>query len=119
MPADRTLKSRREIAEQARRVMIRRLGEPDLSLEDVAREVAVSKRQLQRAFDAADSKGFLWELARIRVLHAARLLADDPDLSVTEVVARVGMRHRSNFARLFRAHVGDNPKSWRERRNAA
>lgn len=99
--------------------MMRRFAEPDLSLEDVAREVCVSKRQLQRSFDAIESEGFLWELSRIRVLRAAKMLDDHPELTVTDVVDRVGMRHRSNFARLFRLHLGDNPQSWRARRRVA
>ena len=113
MPAERTLTFRRETATLARQVMIRRLAEPDLSLDDVAREVAVSKRQLQRSFDAVESGGFLYELSRIRIAMAKRLLADNPEMTITQVVEAVGMRHRSNFARLFRQHVGMNPQRWR------
>ena len=118
MPAPRTITARREIADQAKRVMLRRLAEPGLTLDDVAREVCVSKRQLQRAFAAVGTEGFLHELSRLRVIVAARMLEADPTLTITDVVGRVGMRHRSNFARLFRQHLGENPQTWRARQRA-
>lgn len=92
----------------------RRYIDPGLSLEAVAREVCVSKRQIQRAFEAAGSKGFKWELSRVRVLAAAKLLRDNPRLTVSQVAERVGLRHRSHFAALFREHLGATPQQWRE-----
>lgn len=116
MPTAFTQQSRELTAQDARVVMRQRLADPTLGVEDVARAVAVSRRQLQRVFETAGSPGFAAELAEMRIERAAELLLADPLLSISDVTLQVGLRHRSNFARLFRAHYGLNPVQWRQSR---
>ena len=92
--------------------MARRFGEPDLALGSVAREIATSRRQLQRAFAEAGGTTFSRELQRIRMARAAQLLADD-SLAVHSVAGAVGYRQAAQFAKVFRRHHGAPPSTFR------
>jgi AraC family transcriptional regulator of adaptative response / methylphosphotriester-DNA alkyltransferase methyltransferase len=105
---------RRALVRDAREVMARRFGEPDLALAAVAREIATSRRQLQRAFGEAGTT-FSRELQRIRMVRAAQLLADHR-LPIHTVAAAVGYRQAAQFAKVFRRHHGAAPSSFRRSR---
>ena len=51
---------------------------------------------------------------RIRMAHAARLLREG-DLKVDDIARDCGIRNLSHFHRLFRAHYGTTPGSYRRR----
>ena len=109
-----TVERRRALYREAREVMARRLGEPDLALAGVAREIATSRRQLQRAFAEVGGTTFIRELQRIRMARAAQLLADG-SMPVHAVAAIVGYRQAAQFAKVFRRHHGVAPSSFRRR----
>jgi transcriptional regulator GlxA family with amidase domain len=83
-----------------------------LSLDDVARRIASSRRQLQRAFAEAGQTTFRGHLTAVRMERAAELLASLP-LPVREVAARVGYRQPAQFAKAFRRHHGQGPSEYR------
>ena len=91
-----TLERRRAIYKEAREVIRRRHGEPELSLVSVAREIATSRRQLQRA----------------RMRRAAELLLEGSQ-PVQSVAAAVGYRQAAQFAKVFRRHHGAAPSTFR------
>lgn len=84
----------------------------DIELDEVARRVASSRRQLQRVFYEVGHTSFRWHLAEIRMMRAAELLRDS-DLTVRDVAARVGYRQPAQFAKAFRRHVGVGPTEYR------
>ena len=84
----------------------------DLSLDDVARRVATSRRQLQRAYAEIGGTTFRTHLARVRMDRAAELLATRT-LTVREVARRVGYRQPAQFAKAFRRHRGVAPSDFR------
>jgi AraC-like DNA-binding protein len=86
----------------------------DLSLDDVARRVASSRRQLQRAYAEIGHTTFREHLTAVRMERAAELLASRP-LTVREVAARVGYRQPAQFAKAFRRHHGCSPSAFRSR----
>jgi transcriptional regulator GlxA family with amidase domain len=90
----------------------------DLHLEGVARRLATSRRQLQRAFAEAGSTSFRDELARVRMHHARELLAAD-DLPVRQVAASVGYHQPAQFAKSFRRYHGKAPSAYRREQRAA
>lgn len=85
----------------------------DLALDDVARRIASSRRQLQRAYAEIGNTTFREHLTRVRMDRAAVLLADR-GLTVREVARRVGYRQPAQFAKAFRRHHGTPPSSFRE-----
>lgn len=87
----------------------------DLALDDIARRVASSRRQLQRAYAEIGNTTFREHLTKVRMEHAALLLAD-PDLTIREVARQVGYRQPAQFAKAFRRHTGVAPSEHRARR---
>jgi AraC family transcriptional regulator, regulatory protein of adaptative response / methylphosphotriester-DNA alkyltransferase methyltransferase len=85
-----------------------------LHVEGVARRLATSRRQLQRAFAEAGGTSFRDALIAIRMHHARRLLARY-DMSVREVAANVGYPQPAQFAKSFRRHHDEPPSSFRRR----
>lgn len=86
----------------------------DLSLDDIARRVASSRRQLQRAYAEIGGTTFREHLTRVRMQRAAQLLADR-GLTVREVARRVGYRQPAQFAKAFRRRHGMVPSEYRDR----
>lgn len=97
--------------------LIKREYAGDLHLEGVARRLATSRRQLQRAFAEAGSTSFRDELAAVRMHHARRLLAGR-DLPVRAVAVSVGYHQPAQFAKSFRRHHGEPPSAYRRRAHA-
>jgi AraC-like DNA-binding protein len=53
-------------------------------------------------------------LLRVRLRHAARLLAQGPDRAVTDVAYDVGFADLSNFTRSFHRAAGVSPRAFRD-----
>jgi transcriptional regulator GlxA family with amidase domain len=86
----------------------------DLALDDIARRVASSRRQLQRAYAEIGETTFREHLTRVRMDRAAALLGDR-GLTVREVARRVGYRQPAQFAKAFRRYLGVAPSDYRTR----
>ena len=84
----------------------------DLSLDDIARRVASSRRQLQRSYAEIGKTTFREHLTAVRMERAAELLTTR-GLTVREVAQRVGYRQPAQFAKAFRRHHGASPSSYR------
>ena len=84
----------------------------DLELDAVARRLATSRRQLQRAFAEAGQTSFRTYLAEVRMRRALEMLQEG-SLPVREVAGRVGYRQAAQFAKTFRRHHGRPPSSFR------
>jgi transcriptional regulator GlxA family with amidase domain len=89
----------------------------DLSLDDIARRVASSRRQLQRAYAEIGDTTFREHLTRVRMNRAAELLSTR-GLTVREVAHRVGYRQPAQFAKAFRRHIGVAPSAYRANGNS-
>ena len=90
----------------------------DLALDDIARRVASSRRQLQRAYAEIGHTTFRDHLTGVRMDRAAELLRSR-SLTVREVAHRVGYRQPAQFAKAVRRHHGVSPSSYRSRRRLA
>ena len=86
----------------------------DLDLDALAREIATSRRQLQRVFAEVGETSFREYLAKVRMRHAARLLREGA-IPVREVAQSVGYRQPAQFAKAFRRHHGAPPSSLKGR----
>jgi AraC family transcriptional regulator of adaptative response / methylphosphotriester-DNA alkyltransferase methyltransferase len=90
----------------------------DLSLDDIARRVASSRRQLQRAYAEIGATTFREHLTGVRMTRAAEML-EGRGLTVREVAHRVGYRQPAQFAKAFRRHHGMAPSDYRASRRFA
>lgn len=87
----------------------------ELSLDDIARRVASSRRQLQRAYAEIGKTTFREHLTAVRMERAAELLATR-GLTVREIAHRVGYRQPAQFAKAFRRQHGQAPSDFRASR---
>jgi AraC-like DNA-binding protein len=94
------------------RVLRPRLCE-EINLADIAREVGMSERTLQRRLREAGTS-FQSELNVVRVRTAQALLMES-DTKLTSVAAEVGCASQQHFSSLFRKITGESPSAWRAR----
>ena len=113
MPTQRptTIRLRTSLFEEATEIVDQEYGS-DLSLDEIARRVASSRRQLQRAYAEIGDTTFRDHLTQVRMEKAAELLAGR-GLTVREVAHRVGYRQPAQFAKDFRRHQGVAPSDYR------
>jgi AraC family transcriptional regulator of adaptative response / methylphosphotriester-DNA alkyltransferase methyltransferase len=108
---------RAEILRDAQAEMERRFAEP-LAVDDVARAVGTSRRQLQRVFEEVANTTFRTYLAEVRMRHAADRL--EGGRTVAAIARSVGYRQPAQFAKAFRRHHGVSPSEARaEKRERA
>jgi two-component system response regulator YesN len=108
-----TVRHRTQLYTEAMRIVEAEYA-ADLELDDIARRVASSRRQLQRAYAEIGGTTFREHLTRVRMERAAALLANG-SLTVREVARRVGYRQPAQFAKTFRRHLGAVPSTYRAR----
>jgi AraC family transcriptional regulator, regulatory protein of adaptative response / methylphosphotriester-DNA alkyltransferase methyltransferase len=89
----------------------------DVALDDIARRIASSRRQLQRAYAEIGGTTFREHLTAVRMERAAELLTRR-NVTVREVAHRVGYRQPAQFAKAFRRRHGVAPSDYRARRGA-
>ena len=106
-----TIRLRSSLLEEANAIVERDYAS-DLSLDDIARRVASSRRQLQRAYAEIGHTTFRDHLTKVRMDRAAELLASRM-FTVREVAHRVGYRQPAQFAKAFRRHRGVSPSDFR------
>ena len=106
-----TIRLRTSLFQEAAEIVDREYAS-DLSLDDIARRVASSRRQLQRAYAEIGQTTFRDHLTRVRMQKAAEMLATRA-LTVREVAHRVGYRQPAQFAKAFRRYQGVAPSDFR------
>lgn len=88
------------------------LSEPDFGVEQLAAEVGMSERTLQRKLKAmADSTP--QDVIRSIRLNRARSLLESSSLSISEVAFKVGFQEPTNFSRSFKKQFSSPPSHFR------
>ena len=87
---------------------------PELSPDQVARDLRISKRYLQSLLAKAGTS-FVQELNTTRLDHASELLSGPQtgDLPIAEIAYRCGFLDPGYFTRLFRKRFSMAPRDWR------
>lgn len=107
----RTLHEQRRLYLQARLVIERHYAKR-LTVAVVAKALASSPRQLQRAYERFGESTFREDLVGRRMRAAAELLAQ-PAIPVSDIARLVGYRHASHFSKTFRRRYGIPPGRFR------
>lgn len=79
---------------------------------DVAGQVGMSERQLQRRFKAVYGMGVMGFRAECRLRHARQMLRES-GLRINEISERLGFSSPYYFSTFFRRHTGVPPKEYR------
>lgn len=102
------------VLQRVARSIEQRLGEPELSLSDIAAANGMSVRNLQKLFEAFDKAFSVYvrsrRLERCRDDLASPLLAQ---LSISEICYRWGFTDPAYFSRSFRDQFGVSPREFR------
>jgi AraC-like DNA-binding protein len=106
-----TLAERRRLYLLARLLVKRRYRE-HLTVEVVAKTLASSPRQLQRAYEQFGRCTFREDLIARRMIVAAELLSK-PSIPMRDVARMVGYSQPPHLARAFRRHYGVSPSVFR------
>lgn len=99
---------------QSARLYLEGQAEPGLSIEELARRANFSRWYFSKLFHALYGTSPLLFAARMRLEHAARLLATTR-LPLTEVSRSCGFINPCSFARAFRAQYGITASMHRKR----
>jgi DNA-binding response OmpR family regulator len=89
------------------------LDNPDFGVEQLASEVALSRRQLSRRLKSAVGEPPSEFLRRCRIERAKTLFENGAE-TVAEVAYAVGYRSPSHFSQVFQDEVGTTPSAYRE-----
>lgn len=85
-----------------------------IDVSDVLRAVPVTRKRLEAGFRRCVGHGMMYEVRRLRVQEAQRLLALTP-LSMVDIAARTGFPTQHKLATLFRRFTGVTPTQYRRR----
>jgi AraC family transcriptional activator of mtrCDE len=84
----------------------------ELSVQALCRSAGLSRSAFMARFSAAFGEPPISVLRRLRMRHAAGLLAANA-LSIEQVAFQAGYQSRSSFTRTFRKHYGTDPSAYR------
>jgi AraC family transcriptional activator of mtrCDE len=84
----------------------------DFNIQTLCRSVGLSRSAFMARFTASFGDSPMSVLRRLRMRHAARLLAANA-LSIEQVALQAGYRSRGSFVRTFRKHYGSDPSDYR------
>jgi len=106
------LDAQNSVAEQVKIVLKRSLASGQPNLPDVAKQLGMSERTLQRRI-TKDRSTFRAILSDARREMGRRLLAD-PATDIDEVACLLGYQDTASFYRAFHEWEGMSPNRWRE-----
>lgn len=95
--------------------IIHRRFDQNLTLDDIAREIHVNASYLSRAFQKETGKNFVAYLTELRIAYGKELLLTT-DLTIREIVERVGYNNDKYYMKLFKKYTGMTPGEFRNRR---
>jgi LacI family transcriptional regulator len=94
--------------------LIRQKGTGNLSVQDIANTLLVSRRSLERRFRAQLGRSLLDEIRRVRIERARRLLCDT-GLDMAAITRQCGFSSHERFSTVFRQMMGCTPSEYRRR----
>lgn len=84
-----------------------------INVTDVVWQVAMNRRNLEKAFRRHLHKTIHDEIARLRIRKAKELLSESR-IPITEIVGECGFTYPSQFANAFRHATGQSPSAYRK-----
>lgn len=84
-----------------------------LTVEQLAKTLAISKVALSRSINNLEGVNFNTFIGRLRITEAQTLMNEDPSISFAELAMKVGFSEQSNFSRQFKSITGFTPGEYR------
>lgn len=86
----------------------------NLTVERLSKSLNISRSQLWRVFKNERKMTIEEYIIKIKLYHAAKLLAEDYNSSIKEIAKKVGYYSYDYFIRIFKKHFGTTPARFRE-----
>lgn len=84
-----------------------------IDIEDLSRDLGVSKFHMHRIFKEAFGKNIYESIKSIRLQKAANLLMTNTHSTISEIASLCGYSSHASFIRVFKERFGMSPKEWR------
>lgn len=95
------------------RFMATEYANPDLNLESAIAALGMNRSKINDILRDELGLTFIGYLNKLRLMEAARLLAENPQANISEVAYKVGYNNASYFNKLFKEEYGCPPKTFR------
>ena len=95
------------------RYMATQYTDPDLSLESAMAALGINRNKINDILKEELGLTFVAYLNKLRLTEAARLLADDSEINVSEIAYSVGYNNVPYFNKLFKQEYGCTPKTFK------
>ena len=102
-----------EVVAEAAKFIREHAAEP-IGVDDVLREMAMSRRNLERRFRTVMRRSMLDEIRRVHLDRATKLLRET-NLDIPHVAEQSGFASHVRFSTVFREHLGTTPTAYRRR----
>lgn len=102
----------RLLAETVKEIIDKHYADPDLNVQRIADMLKMSSVYLGQVFKAQEGTTVVDQINAAR-LSSARECLEQKDLTVTEIMEKVGFGNESYFYRLFKRRYGTTPKEYR------
>ena len=93
--------------------------DPNLTLQRFARRVGMPSRDVSAAINDNRNCNYNQWLNRFRIEEAQRMMRDNPEQGVTDILYSSGFQNKSTFNAAFRAITGESPSAWRKQHDDA
>lgn len=105
---------RESLRQRIKQHVAQHLGDPDLSVDAVARALNCSRRHLYNAF-SEEPDGVAGYILACRLEACRKALADRQSdrRSITDIALGFGFSNMAHFSRVFRSHCGMSPSDYR------
>ena len=87
------------------------IDRPELDVNYIASELSMSKSKLYAKLKSITGKSLVEIILNYRLKKAAHLIIEE-DLSMREIIMRVGIESQSYFTRMFKKEFGETPTSF-------
>lgn len=89
--------------------------DPNLSLEDLARETNIPKHHFSQLFNTYIGRSFYQIIAEYRITHAISLLKDErKQVTIESLAYESGFNSKTSFNKYFKEQTGYTPSVYRE-----
>ena len=97
------------VIEKATSIILENLQNDQFGVEDLAKQMSISRSQLHRKTKALTGKSVSQLIREVRLEEAMTVLNGNDDITVSEIAYRVGFSSPSYFHRCFQKHFGFSP----------
>jgi signal transduction histidine kinase/CheY-like chemotaxis protein len=101
-----------QFMQKIREIIDEKIGDPELDIAYICREVQLSSTQLFRKMKALTGMAPLAFVRKVR-LHRAKALLESTDLNIAEIAYELGFTDPNYFSRAFKKAFGDRPSKVR------